>query len=105
MGDSPGLPPSIPIWTGLDYPTAHVQDDSVRELLSEEGGSELNRLLVNINQRFLRLLLADRGISFRWNTFLNQAFLAAHCLMSSRGKVKMVTAKKNRKKNLSSVPQ
>lgn len=42
-------------------------------------------------------LLACIGISLRLNIFLNQAFLAAHCLMLSIGNVRTVMAKNTRK--------
>lgn len=45
-------------------------------------------------------LLAYNGTSFKRKTFLSIVFLAAHCFMSSpQGKVRMVNAKKMRKRS------
>jgi len=45
-------------------------------------------------------LLAYNGTSFKRKTFLSIGFLAAHCFMSSpQGKVRMVNAKKMRKRS------
>ena len=45
-------------------------------------------------------LLAYNGTSFKRKTFLSIGFLAAHCFMSSpQGKVRMVKAKKMRKRS------
>lgn len=40
------------------------------------------------------------GISFKLKIFLRQVFLAAHCFMSSIGKVNIVVAKNTKKINL-----
>ena len=55
---------------------------------------------VNHIHKDFKLLLAYIGISFKLKIFLSHAFLAAHCFMSSSGKVKIVIAKNIKKMSL-----